>query len=304
MARARGTGSDAPGDLVSSAAAELYGTEPGRFTVRRRELATAARKSGDAAAARAIAALAKPTRSAWVVNQAVRADPSLADRLADLGGRLRAGEAALDGASIRELSRARRELITALVRQALAAAGQDSPPVALRDEVTDTFGAALADPEVAGQVAAGTLTRAAHWAGFGPGIGLAAAAGARPGAAPGATDRATPGATAGPAARPGPGRAEQADATAGAAAGRTAERKAERERARLEAVARAEQDALAAAEAADAANSAESEIAESVRFLEERLGRERQRLITARKDARQAASAAERAKSVLDRLRR
>ena len=102
----------------------------------------------------------------------------MADRLADLGGRLRAGEAALDGASIRELSRARRELITALVRQALAAAGQDSPPAALRDEVTDTFSAALADPDVAEQVAAGTLAKAAHWAGFGPGIGLAAPAGA------------------------------------------------------------------------------------------------------------------------------
>lgn len=304
VARARGTGSDAAGELVSSAAAELYGADPGQFTARRKELATAARESGDAAAALAIGALAKPTRSAWVVNQAVRADPSVADRLADLGGRLRAGEAALDGASIRELSRARRELITALVRQALAAAGQDSPPAALRDEVTDTFSAALADPDVAEQVAAGTLAKAAHWAGFGPGIGLAAPAGAAPGGGTQAEAERHAGRTgSGTAARSRP--ASTGRSAAGRAApDRAAVAKAERERAHQEAVAKAEQAALAAAEAADTATATEREVAESVRFMEERLNRERQRLVTARRDARQAAAAAERAKNALDRLRR
>jgi hypothetical protein len=38
--------------------------------------------------------------------------------------------------------------------------------------------------------------------------------------------------------------------------------------------------------------------------MEERLNRERQRLIAARRDARQAVAAAERAKTNLDRLRR
>ena len=37
----------------------------------------------------------------------------------------------------------------------------------MREEVTATLDAALADPEVAASL--GSLVRAAHWAGFGPG---------------------------------------------------------------------------------------------------------------------------------------
>src|SRR5215467_13034658 len=59
----------------------------------------------------------------------------------------------------------------------MAEASQGSPSVALRDEVTDTFNAALADPDVAEQVTAGTLLKAVHWAGFGPGIGSAVSSG-------------------------------------------------------------------------------------------------------------------------------
>ena len=288
MPASRGSGGDAADNLVSSAEDELYAADPDQFTARRKELAAAARKAGDADAARAIGALPKPTRSAWVVNKLVRADPSVAERLADLGDKLRAGEAALDGASIRELSKARRELITSLVGQALAEAGQASPSVALRDEVTDTFSAALADTDVAEQVAAGTLTRAAHWAGFGPGIGLAA----QPGGGT-AQDRPRP---AKATAQAGDGKAERDRARA--------EREAEREQAHQRAVAEAEQAALEAAEAADTASATEREVAESVRFMEERLNRERQRLMAARRDARQATAAADRAKSALDRLRR
>ena len=40
-----------------------------------------------------------------------------------------------------------------------------APPAALREEVTATLDAAIADPEVAANL--GTLVRAAHWAGFG-----------------------------------------------------------------------------------------------------------------------------------------
>ncbi len=47
----------------------------------------------------------------------------------------------------------------------------------MREEVTATLDAALADPEVAANL--GTLVRAAHWAGF----GLGAGGGAGPGRA-------------------------------------------------------------------------------------------------------------------------
>jgi hypothetical protein len=310
-------------DLVSDAIAELYAGDPEDFIKRRRDLAAQARSAGDREAAKTIAGLGKPTRSAWVVNRLVHADPSVTVSLAELGGRLRSGEAALDGASIRELSRERRELVDGLVRRALEEAGQRSASVALRDEVTDTFNAALADPEVGEQVAAGTLQKAVHWAGFGPGIGSAISSGPARAPAPRApaadSEEAPAQAAGGRAARgravPAPvvsapagggrrGRPE-AKAEAEAQARVDAEARAEREREEgLALVASAERDAEEASRAADAAAATEREISESVTFMQERLNREQQRLVQARRDTRQAAAAATRSKQTLERLRR
>jgi hypothetical protein len=102
------------------------------FTERRKVLAAGARAAGQPAAAKEIAGLRKPTRSAWAVNRLVRADPSAAGRLAALGDDLRAAEAALDGPRIRELSQARRELVDALVRQALSMTGEPAPSARAR----------------------------------------------------------------------------------------------------------------------------------------------------------------------------
>ena len=151
-------------DLLADATEELYSADPDEFTQRRADLAAEARHSGEAAAAKQIAALRKPTRPAWVVNQLVRAHPEAAGRLAELAAELREGG---NGARIRELTEARGRLIDQLTRQAFATVGAPSPPSALREDVVATLSAALADPEVAAEVQAGTLTRAAHWAGFG-----------------------------------------------------------------------------------------------------------------------------------------
>jgi hypothetical protein len=156
-------------DFLDEATAELYGSDPEAFTERRAALASQARAAGDRAAAKEIAGLRKPTRPAWMINQLVRADPGVADRLAGLGDDLRAAAAALDGAKIRELSRERRKLVDTLIRRTLQQAGERSPSAALREDLTATFGAALADPQVARDLAAGTLLRAAHHADFGTG---------------------------------------------------------------------------------------------------------------------------------------
>ena len=129
----------------------------------RQELAARAREAGESAAAKQIAALRKPTRSAWVVNRLVRADPEVTERLAALAAELRDAGASMDGGRIRELSAARARLVDELTRQALD--DLPAPPAAVREEVTATLDAALADPEVAANL--GTLVRAAHWAGFG-----------------------------------------------------------------------------------------------------------------------------------------
>lgn len=152
---------------LDQAADELYAADPDEFVDRRRALAAAARREGDADAAKAIAALRKPTRSAWTLNALARADPGLIGQAADLGTRLRDAERRLDGAALRDLSRERRELVDAMARAAFVATGQQTPSAALREEVNATLTAGFADPEVADQLATGRLLRASQWAGFG-----------------------------------------------------------------------------------------------------------------------------------------
>jgi hypothetical protein len=154
-------------DRVAAAVAELYGADPDAFTERRKALVLAAREAGDKQSAAAITALRKPTRAAWVVNRLARADPDAPARLAAMAAELRDAERAKDGPRLRELSAARGALIDALTAQALAAAGTPDPPPSLRAEVTDTLTAALGDAETAAAFAAGALTKAAQWSGFG-----------------------------------------------------------------------------------------------------------------------------------------
>ena len=154
-------------DLLADATAELYQADPEEFMPRRAELVAQAREAGEAAAAKQIGALRKPTRSAWVVNRLVRDDPEVRDRLAELAAELRDTGASMDGGRIRELTAARARLVDELTRQAFD--DLPAPSAAVREEVTATLDAALADPEVAASL--GTLVRAAHWAGFGLGDG-------------------------------------------------------------------------------------------------------------------------------------
>jgi hypothetical protein len=250
-------------DLLADAKAELYQADPDDFMSRRGELVAGAREAGESAAAKQIAALRKPTRSAWVVNRLVRADPEVTARLAALAAELRAPGP--DGGRIRELTAARSQLVDELTRQAFA--DLPAPPAAVREEVTATLDAALADPEVAANL--GSLVRAAHWAGFGLG---AAAAPAVP-----------------------PARAQKKPAPA--------EPSAERERRHREKILVAERAVADADRTADAANAAEQQLNEAVRRLEAELAQARQQLAEARRQAYRAESAQRRASEGLRRLR-
>jgi hypothetical protein len=300
-------------DLLGEAVGELYGADPEEFTRRRAELAAAARSAGQAAVARQIAGLRKPTRSAWMINRLVRSDPDAAAGLATLGEELRAAERSGDGARMRESSQARRELIATLVPQALAASGDHNPPAALREEITATFSAALADPEVAEQIQHATLLRPARRVGFGtvqpPELALVPP----PPAAPRATRPARK-----PAAAPGREgrRAEAAPERRRAAAEtererRRAEAAAERERRRAEAEAQRERRrARAGAErtladadrAARAARQAEQQQQDALQRLEQQLAEARSTLRDASAQARRAEVARRRAQQALDRL--
>jgi hypothetical protein len=144
---------------------ELYAARPEDFTALRTKLAGDAKRSGDADAAKRITAARKPTTAAWVVNRLTIGDDDVPRRLKDLGERLRDAHAAMDGHRIRDLSAEQRRLVDDLVRRAFEEAEMKSPPGALRDDVTGTLQAAVADPGVADRL--GRLTKADTWAGFG-----------------------------------------------------------------------------------------------------------------------------------------
>jgi hypothetical protein len=154
-----------PDDRVDAAARELYAASPEDFTARRTEIAQRLRADGDAETARAVERLRKPTVAASIVNGLVLADPSVVDQLTDLGDRLRRAQHALDAEQLRTLSAERRRAVTELGRRAFERAGKRQPPAGLRDEVTGTFDAAIADPEIAQRL--GRLQRSEQWSGFG-----------------------------------------------------------------------------------------------------------------------------------------
>lgn len=143
----------------------LYWAEPGAFTARRRELAAAARERGDDAAAKRISAVRKPTTPAWVVNRLALRHKDTTKRLAELGDRLRAAHAEMDGERIRELSAEQHRLIGDLSRAAFDAAEVQRPSASVREDVTGTLQAAIADPGVAKRL--GRLTKPERWSGFG-----------------------------------------------------------------------------------------------------------------------------------------
>jgi hypothetical protein len=66
---------------------------------------------------------------------------------------------------MRDLTTERRTLVAKLTKDAFRLAGRSQPPAGLRDEVTGTLEAAIADDDLAGRL--GRLQRAEQWSGFG-----------------------------------------------------------------------------------------------------------------------------------------
>ncbi|WP_375484966.1 hypothetical protein [uncultured Jatrophihabitans sp.] len=152
-------------DLSPELLAQLYTAAPDDFLSVRRSLADDAKAAGDTELAKTIAAQRKPTLGAWVVNRQVHAEPEGVERLVDLGARLRDAHEQLDATVLRELSTERRQAVAELTSAALARSERDDAPAALRDDVTGTFDAAVADPQIAARL--GRLTRPERWSGFG-----------------------------------------------------------------------------------------------------------------------------------------
>ncbi|WFF02862.1 hypothetical protein [Micromonospora sp. WMMD964] len=150
---------------------QLYRTPPDRFVAARDAAVAEARRAGDASTARQLARLRRPTVAAWLVNLLAIRRPELVADLVHLADALRTAQRELRGPRLRELSAQRRAVVGALVVEVrkLAAAEPDAPPAGRLPlaEVEATLNAAFSDAEVAEQVRAGRLLRAASYAGFG-----------------------------------------------------------------------------------------------------------------------------------------
>jgi len=154
---------------VADAADEIYGLSPAEFTAARDELSRQARAAGQRDDAAAIRKLAKPTVSAWLINQLARNAPDQIARLSEVGDALAEAQRTLDGDRLRELSAERRQVVNDLLpeaRRLARQAGQPASPAVL-DEVRATLEAALADAGARDAVRSGRLTRALAYAGLG-----------------------------------------------------------------------------------------------------------------------------------------
>ncbi|MBM9506797.1 hypothetical protein [Actinacidiphila acididurans] len=145
---------------VQAVADELYTAPPGGFTALRDEKAADARRAGDRDAARAIAALRKPSLSAWASNLLVRRRPDDSRAFLELGEALRQAHGELDAERMRELSGQQWRVISALSRQATRLAADTGHPLSqtVQREVESTLRTVVADPDAAQQWATGTLT--------------------------------------------------------------------------------------------------------------------------------------------------
>jgi hypothetical protein len=154
---------------LGAIADELYGLPASEFTSARDSRVASARQAGDRQLAAEIKKLRRPTASAWLTNQLVRARQEEVTALLQLGSALRDAQAQLAADDLRRLSQQGQQSVSALGQDARHLAGDRGVRVAddtIR-EVEETLHAALADPAASAAVGAGHLTAALHYAGFG-----------------------------------------------------------------------------------------------------------------------------------------
>ncbi|SDT38831.1 hypothetical protein SAMN04488543_4098 [Friedmanniella luteola] len=179
---------------LDDAAEELYAGSPDDFVERRTALVAQARAARDRPLAREIAALRRPTRTAWLLNRLARDDAGGITALLELAAELEDAQRRRSGPDLRRLSAERRRRVDQLARDAVrrgAAAGYAAAESALQ-EVGQSLQSALGDPATAELLRRGRLTTAVSYGGFGSTDLMAAMAASMPTAAPGPETGAEP----------------------------------------------------------------------------------------------------------------
>jgi hypothetical protein len=149
-------------DPLLSIAEELYSLLPGEFTGTRNQWAKQTRADGDAELAKRVAELHRPSVAAWVVNMLMRHQGPQMEQVLELGASLRQAQADLDADALRELTRQRRQLTTAVTHEGRRLARDLGQKVtdSVADQVQDTLHAAMVDESAAAAVRSGMLVSA------------------------------------------------------------------------------------------------------------------------------------------------
>ena len=269
----------------------LYAAPFDAFVELRTQLARQLRAGGDAPGARALAAAAKPTRTAWALNQVARRSPSVMNAIADAWKLASNAPLQREGVDLVDAARRYREAVADVVREARAALEPDGVTLspAQTRRMAETLQALVSDEATRAELLRGRLTR--DVAIEDPFAGLEAGGDADVG----------PGAEADAGAR-GRERLQREPAANQRAEGERAERvKAERERAERE---RAEREAkVRAAEAMNALRTRIASAEAAVQGARHRVQDAQAALARAHEDERHAKKAAEQYEAELASLR-
>ena len=155
---------------IDDAAEELYAVLPAEFIAARNALAKQTRSGGDEELYAQVKGLRRPSAAAWLVNLLARSDEGF-EQFSDLSHRLRDAQTHLDAPTMKELGQERTRVVAELVERAVALAKDADPQyrdtATVRDQVTSTLTAAVADPTAEAAVTSGRLVSPLSYAGFG-----------------------------------------------------------------------------------------------------------------------------------------
>jgi hypothetical protein len=155
---------------IQAAADELYAVLPADFIAARDARAKQARSDDDEQLYQQIKKLRRPSAAAWLVNLLARSEEGL-EQFSDLSQRMRDAQTNLDAPTMKELGQERTRVVAELVVRAVALAKDADPTFSdtatVRDQVTSTLTAAVADPSAEAAVTSGQLVSPLSYAGFG-----------------------------------------------------------------------------------------------------------------------------------------
>jgi hypothetical protein len=155
---------------IQAAADELYAVLPAEFIAARDARAKQARADDDEQLYQQIKKLRRPSAAAWLVNLLARSGEGF-DAFSDLSRRLRDAQTNLDAPTMKELGQERTRVVAELVERAVYLANEADPQyrdtATIRDQVTSTLTAAVADPTAEAAVTSGRLVSPLSYAGFG-----------------------------------------------------------------------------------------------------------------------------------------